>query len=353
MTTTSNNTTDQPPFPFLSLPETVRQRFYEIRLQAPRNFIRLFSKTCPTGGTVKAARVKINILFTCRQIYQEAMPVLYRINTFCILPITSSPVQQAQDEQQLFTLQNDRWIYNMPIRGRNMIRSLEIQLPLPPSQITGDFIYKEMNSLFPALHSLVLFFDPSTQSTAWVNLPDPTAYLSFYQQLQKTTPRARQISLDQRIFDTMTSKHDDETLGWQPFLNHISKVCNAATDGKSNYTTQDLSHAHKFNTQIYSLRQKLHQQLGARAANWQGLLYYDIRRNKINQQAHSRDEAGNRVFQDQDYDHYYPDDDDTDDENECFGKFDLEKVVQKKVKNIKLLEQGNYVDFEDEVSAFW
>ena len=38
------STTLTKPFPFLELPDTVRQRFYELQFQSPRGFVRLFSK---------------------------------------------------------------------------------------------------------------------------------------------------------------------------------------------------------------------------------------------------------------------------------------------------------------------
>ena len=308
------------PFPFLELPDPVRQRIYELQLESQRGFVRFYSKAGPQRCKVTPAKLKLNIMLTCRQIYQEAMPVLYRVNNFCVIPITTEPEQDTWSEEDLFTLQNDKWIRCMPLKGRNLIRTLELSIPLPPKS-DSHYDYKNMRDLFPGLKSLTLFLDFAGQSYyGWWSLPEPEEYRSFYQKLKEHMPQARNVFLDARML---------EAPEWHQLIETVLQVWNA-TPGRSAFITQDLHHAALYDTYKKTLEKALVDRLGQRGMNYQRLSYWDIRVNQVN----NRED--------------YPTDDDTDDEIECFDKFDAEKIVTRTKKHFDNLEHGQFWSMPDQ-----
>ncbi|KAI5203329.1 hypothetical protein E4T39_04218 [Aureobasidium subglaciale] len=322
------------PFPFLDLPETVRQRFYELQLEAPRGFVRTFSKALPLYRKVTPAKVKINILFTCRQIYQEAMPVLYRVNKFCIAPLSKDPddaVTESGDPKPHTEYPlNDRWIRNMPPRGRNLIKTLEIWLPLPHTSFPHPR-WQDMRDLFPGLKSLTLFVDIYNQleHAAWhgITLP-PVSYEPCFQSLKQKMPQAKQVFVDFRSFEL---KPDDSALDDLTVL--IQKVWNASP-GKSVHISQDMHHAAKHAEQKRLVDKGLLDVFGPRAAMFQGESYWRIREHFV--QNHDISLT----------------DDDTDDEIECFDNFNAEKIVARRRRKVECIEQGSF-DFEEDEGTWW
>ena len=317
------------PFPFLDLPDTVRQRFYELQLEAPRGFVRLFSKAGPLrpDARVTPAKVKIDILFTCRQIYLEAMPVLYRINNFCIAPLQLRADHLSHDR---VVLQSEKLIRSMPVKGRNLINKLELWLPIPPPADSRDLTlseWQDMRYLIPGLKTLTFFFDLNLQlERSWWALPDLDCCEKFYQRFKNKMPQARQTYVDLRMLRP-------SLIEWQPLIDTIDKLWNASI-GKSVHITQDLHHANKHAEQKKLVDQRLTEEFGSRASMHQGLSYWQIRQNQaINENVSLTD-------------------DDTDDEIECFDKFDAEQIVTKKKKKVESLSQMSF-DFEEEEGAWW
>ncbi|KAK6004452.1 hypothetical protein QM012_008314 [Aureobasidium pullulans] len=317
------------PFPFLELPDTVRQRFYELQLEAPRGFVRLFSKSGPlrANGKVTPAKVKVNIMFTCRQVYEEAMPVLYRVNNFCIAPLLLRP-ESAQDNGEI--QQSEKWIRGMPTKGRNLINKLELWLPIsPPDKSRGVYFgkWQDMKVLFPGLRTLTLFFDLNNQlDRTWWAIPDPDMREAFYQRFKASMPQARQTLVDLRMLKP-------SLIQWQPLLDTINKVWDVSI-GESAYISQDIHHANKHAEQKSILDQALRDEFGPRAINHQGLSYWQIRQNlTINENLCLTD-------------------DDTDDEEDCFDKFDVKKIVALKRKKADSLEQGLF-NFEEAEGSWW
>lgn len=323
------STTPTKPFPFLELPDTVRQRFYELQLEAPRGFVRLFSKSGPlrANGKVTPAKVRINIMFTCRQIYEEAMPVLYRVNNFCVAPLLLRS-ESAHDDEDI--LQSEKWIRGMPTKGRNLINKLELWLPIsPPDRNRGVYFgkWQDMRVLFPGLKTLTLFFDLNNQlDRTWWAIPDPDMRKAFYQRFKASMPLARQTFIDTRMLKP-------SVVQWQPLIDTIDKVWEVSK-GESAYISQDIHHANKHAEQKSVLDKALLDEFGPRAASQQGLSYWQIRQNQtINENLCLTD-------------------DDTDDEIGCFDKFDVQKIVAKKRKKADSLEQGLF-DFEEEDGSWW
>jgi hypothetical protein len=317
------------PFPFLELPDTVRQRFYELQLEAPRGFVRLFSKSGPLriDSKVVPAKIKINIMFTCRHIYQEAIPVLYRINSFCIAPLPRLPDHFSDDREMM---QSEKWIHNMPVRGRNLINKLELWLPIPPparSWDTACIHWQTMRDLFPGLKTLTFFFDLNHQlDRSWWAIPEPDDCEMYYQRFRESMPQARQTFVDLRMLKP-------SLVEWQTLIDTINKVWDVST-GKSVFVTQDMHHANKHSEQKKVVDKALADEFGSRASMHQGLSYWRIRQNKAANQDVSLT------------------DDDTDDEVECFDKFDAEKIVGRLRKKIDSLSQGSF-DFEEEEGSWW
>ncbi|CAD0114581.1 unnamed protein product [Aureobasidium uvarum] len=321
----TTNTTLAKPFPFLELPDTVRQRLYELHLEAPRGFVRLFSKSGPTRvqSKVTPAKVKINIMFTCRQIYQEAMPVLYRVNNFCIGPLPHADLLQDHDIAQC-----DKWIRNMPVKGRNLINKLELWLPIPPLVLLDfDLRWRDMREIFPGLKSLTLFFDLNNQlKSSWWSLPEPEECERYYQHFKSMMPQARETFVDLRMLRP-------SLVEWQPLIDSINEVWDVSP-GESAFITQDLHHANKHAEQKRALEKALFESFGVRAAGHRGLSYWQIRQNKaINSDSPLTD-------------------DDTDDEYECFDKFDAPKIVARLEKKLESLAHGSF-DFEEEEGSWW
>jgi hypothetical protein len=322
------STTLTKPFSFLELPDTVRQRFYELQLEAPRGFARLFSKSGPLRDTkVTPAKIKVNIMFTCRQIYQEAMPVLYRVNNFCIAPLILRPDHFLDDR---VVLQSEKWIHDMPSKGRNLINKLELWLPIPPPTGSWDLLctrWQSMQDLFPGLKTLTLFFDLNQQlDRSWWAIPEPEDSEAYYQRFKKCMPQARQTFIDLRMLKP-------SLVEWQPLIDTINKVWDVST-GKSVYITQDIHHANKHSEQKKIVDKALAEEYGPRAAMHQGLSYWQIRQNQaINENVSLTD-------------------DDTDDEIECFDKFDADKIVTGQRKRMESLRRGTF-DFENEEDSWW
>jgi hypothetical protein len=323
------STTLAKPFPFLELPDTVRQRFYELQLEAPRGFVRLFSKSGPlrVDGKVTPANIEINIMFTCREIYQEAMPVLYRINNFCIAPLRRRPDHLSDD---IHVPQAEKWIRDMPVRGRNLINKLELWLPIPPSENNPEpplINWDGMRDLFPGLRTLTLFFDLNDQlRRSWWAIPEPDYCEWFYQTFKDSMPHARQTFIDLRMLKP-------SMVEWQPLIDTISKVWDVST-GKSVFITQDIHHANKHSEQKKVIDKLLSEEFGPRASMHQGLSYWQIRQNQaINENVSMTD-------------------DDTDDEIECFDKFDAEKIVARKRKKFNSLRLGLF-NFDEEEGSWW
>ncbi|KAI4725738.1 hypothetical protein E4T49_06499 [Aureobasidium sp. EXF-10728] len=328
LTENQPNTTDTTltkPFPFLQLPDTVRQRFYELQLEGPRGFVRLFNKAGPTRmhSKVTPAKVKINIMFTCRQIYQEAMPVLYRVNNFCIAPLPHTDLLQENEISQ-----SDKWIRDMPVKGRNLTNKLELWLPVPTLALHDlDIRWRDMRELFPGLKSLTLFFDLNNQlKSSWWALPEPEECEKYYQHFKDMMPQARKTFVDLRMLRP-------SLVEWQPLIDIINKVWGVST-GESAFITQDLHHANKHSEQKKELDKALFKSFGVRASGHQGLSYWQIRQNKAMN-------SGLPLT-----------DDDTDDEYECFDKFDAPKIVARLEKKLESLAQGSF-DFEEEEGAWW
>lgn len=317
------------PFPFLELPDTVRQRFYELQLEAPRGFVRLYSKSghMRSDAKVTPANIKINLMFTCRQIYQEAIPVLYRVNNFCIAPLQIGSIQSLFDKEML---QSDKWIHDMPVRGRNLIKKLELRLPFPPPDKNYDFElchWQDMKVLFPGLKTLTLFFDANiTHVRSWWLLPEPDACEKWFRCLKDKMPRAKQTFFDSRMLKPSSAE-------WYPLVETINKVWDVST-GESAHITQEFRHASKHAEQKKLVDKALSEEFGPQVAMHQGLSYWQIRQNQA---------ANNFVFLT---------DDDTDDEVECFDKFDVEKIVAQKRRKVDALRQGSF-DFEEEESSWW
>jgi hypothetical protein len=322
------STTLTKPFPFLELPDTVRQRFYELQLEAPRGFARLFSKSGPLRDTkVTPAKIKVNIMFTCRQIYQEAMPVLYRVNNFCIAPLILRPDHFLDDR---VVLQSEKWIHDMPVKGRNLINKLELWLPIPPPAKSWDLHctrWQSLEELFPGLRSLTLFFDLNHQlDRSWGAKPEPHDSEAYYQRFKKNMPQARQSFIDLRMLKP-------SLVEWQPLIDTINKVWDVST-GESVYITQDIHHANKHAEQKKVVDKALAEEYGPRAAMHQGLSYWQIRQNQaINENVSLTD-------------------DDTDDEIECFDKFDANKILTGQKQRMESLRRGTF-DFEREEDSWW
>ncbi|KAI5200817.1 hypothetical protein E4T38_06402 [Aureobasidium subglaciale] len=322
------------PFPFLDLPETVRQRFYELQLEAPRRFVRTFGKVLPLHSRATPAKVKINILFTCRQIYQEAMPVLYRVNRFCVAPLSTSPddalTESGDVKSHLEYPQNDRWIHNMPLRGRNLIRTLELWLPLPPTNGKHPN-WQDMRDLFPGLRSLTLFIDIYNQldRPSWHGIALPFEHCELYfQRMLEKTPQARQTFVDLQSLET--NPHE---LGLNYMTDLILKLWNASP-GKSAHVSQEIHHAAKYEEQMKLVDKGLLDVFGPRALVFQGKSYWHIRRNFVMNHDTSLT------------------DDDTDDEIECFENFDAEKIVARRRRKVESIEQGSF-DFEEDEGTWW
>lgn len=322
------STTLTKPFPFLALPDTVRQRFYELQLEAPRGFVRLYSKSGPwrADGKVTPANIKINVMFTCRQIYQEAIPVLYRINNFCIAPLQLSG--HSPDDSEM--LQSDKWIHGMPVRGRNLIKKLELRLPSPPPDKNYNLElcrWQDMKDLFPGLKTLTLFFDANiNHDRSWWLLPEPDDCEKWYRYLKDRMPQAKQTFIDSRMLKP-------SVVQWFPLVDAINKVWNIST-GESAHINQDMQHANKHAEQKKLVDEALSKEFGSQASLHHGLSYWQIRNNL----------AMNNFV--------YLTDDDTDDEIECFDKFDVERIVAQKRKKVESLRQMSF-DFEEEENSWW
>lgn len=329
--TPSNVTSTAPtkPFPFLQLPDTVRQRFYELQLEAPRGFVRLYSKSGPlrVDGKATPANIKINLMFTCRQIYQEAIPVLYRVNNFCIAPLKVGPGHSPDDTEML---QSDKWIHDMPVRGRNLVKKLELRLPIPPPDKNYNLDlchWQDMKDLFPSLKTLTLFFDANIyHDRSWWLLPDPDDCERWYRYLKDRMPQAKQTFIDSRMLKPSSAQ-------WYPLVETINKVWDVST-GESAHISQDMQHANKHAEQKKLVDKALSEEFGPEAPMHHGLNYWQIRQNQ----------AMNNFV--------YLTDDDTDDEIECFDKFDVKKIVAQKRKKVDALRQMSF-DFEEEEGGWW
>jgi hypothetical protein len=104
-------------FPFLDLPRELRDKVYELVFPSHRGFVRFFHKQYPMSGDIVPANIKISLLFTCHQIYDEGLPMMYKVNTFCIAPLISAAYEVpgwGESETQAPTL-NSRWLIAMPL----------------------------------------------------------------------------------------------------------------------------------------------------------------------------------------------------------------------------------------------
>jgi len=140
----------------LSLPVEIRSMILNHVLSCRRGFVRFFNKVDSLNGDVRPARINVNVLLVCRQVYEEGLPILYRVNTFCIrlVLLRNAPVYMKRSSPP----PNTQWIMAMPLAGRAAITSIELCLP-PLLLITFDRIFQKLDSILPQVKQLVLFFD--------------------------------------------------------------------------------------------------------------------------------------------------------------------------------------------------
>lgn len=184
-------------FRFLDLPVELRLRIYGFVFPCHRGFVRFFHKTGPFSGKIKPANVKTNLLLACRKIHDEALPTLYRANTFCILPVMNP--KNDHGKEIIAKTVNDKWINSIPVEGRNNITNIELRLPVMDELTTNP--YGDMSSLFPNLRTVTYFFDDLTHDGAGrygfgiVKLTRDD-HVHFFTTLKQLMPQSARVGLD-------------------------------------------------------------------------------------------------------------------------------------------------------------
>lgn len=149
--------------------------------------------------------VGINLLLTCRQIYNEGIDILYGENTFLISPpIPAKTRRICSEDTQTSTPRAVRhhpcsWRYlresTQKLRSvgqpnRNRMRHVEMELAADPS---CNYHFAPMNNWLPNLRSMVLFYF-TRRLTWWLHsLPHGTA---FQNEVARVLPAAKSIIID-------------------------------------------------------------------------------------------------------------------------------------------------------------
>lgn len=183
-------------FRFLDLPVELRLRIYGFVFPCHRGFVRFFHKTAPNEGMIRPANVKTNLLLACRKIHDEALSTLYRVNTFCILPVMNP--KNDKGKEIIASTVNDKWISSMPLQGRNNITNIEMRLPVVNEIETNP--YGDMSSLFPSLRIVTYFFDDLTHDGAgrygFGEALTREDHVIFFTTLKQLMPQPAKVELD-------------------------------------------------------------------------------------------------------------------------------------------------------------
>ena len=170
-------------FQFLDLPHVARYRIYELLFTAPRGYVHFFDETRLHGRYRKPAKIQVNILRTCKEIYHEARTTLYRVNNFCAMPF------QRINLPWMCCVEPDniQWFRSMPPWSRALIKRLELRIPLISEPNCGH-CRQTMRGFFPSLEYLVLFYPHTASLINEATLPQNLAY---YTELAQRLPIPR------------------------------------------------------------------------------------------------------------------------------------------------------------------
>jgi hypothetical protein len=328
-------------FRFLDLPAELRREVYIYLFKAPRGFVRFFRKCYihehefnepydleKTG--VRSTRIAINVLFSCRQVYEEALPVLYRINTFCIRPAATIDFELRRDkfretprtEYSPKRLQNDIWITNMPKIGQQATTQLEIHLPTFFTKDAWIFIFnkktrawtspfKDMRGMFPNLKRLTLFAHHAFGAT-WHGGARLSDFRDFWMLLKSCLPTAVTINLDLRMAQHETFDHSDDLQRiardvfrvelngqWSP-VEHLETASDvidevvsttpagqALPEGRASFVNHELSWEVEYETRVRHCRDFVDRALGG--DSWKENLYCYLDQRNMGHLSRGRD----------------------------------------------------------------
>ena len=188
------------PFRFLDLPRELRDKIYELVFPSHRGFVRFFNKNDPEGGEIRRANMKINLLFSCRQIYTEALPTLYKVNTFCISMLVSKTFELVlhRNVEVHHPNQNAKWLTTMPVAGRQAVLHLEMRIPAHEYDGPQLEHYDDMSAFFPRLQKLTLFADSHLIGYRDTSLEE---LITFYTGFKARLPIAAVTELDLSFVD--------------------------------------------------------------------------------------------------------------------------------------------------------
>ena len=183
------------PFRFLDLPRELRDKIYEQVFPSHRGFVRFFNKYAPQEGEIRPTNMKVNLLYSCRQIYTEALPILYKVNTFCLSPLVSktSELGHHSNVDVHEPNQNAKWLTSMPLAGRQAVSHLEMRIPTPGYDSPKLEHYDDMSAFFPKLQKLTLFADSHLIGYRDTSLEE---LITFYTGFKARLPIAAVTELD-------------------------------------------------------------------------------------------------------------------------------------------------------------
>jgi len=287
---------------------------YELVLPSHRGFVRFFHKTYPGSGDIRPAKISINLLLTCRQIYNEGLPVLYKVNNFCISPLVSKPFETDGEVQQ--PKQNAKWLTSMPLAGRQAVRTVELRIPVPCTDEPSLKDYDDMSTFFPNLRKLTLFLDSAVAHGSLWDSPGLEAYRTFFTGLKALLPMATTT-----VYDLSFVERDDTTRPPPDIVVALKRVFGQAegkaevaegklAKGKSMFMAQENTWHDKYERQEDAEFTLLRAKFPGRADDWaMELGYWDLRQEGMGDGT----------------------DDDSDEEDRLFGSWEVNWGAQRKL----------------------
>jgi hypothetical protein len=241
------------PFRFLDLPRELRDKIYELVFPSDRGFVRFFNKYSPQEGKIRPTNMKINLLFSCRQIYTEALPILYKVNTFCISSLVSKEFELVhhRNVEVYHPNQNAKWLTTMPLAGRQAVLNLEMRIPAPHYDAPKMEHYDYMSDFFPKLQKLTLFAD-SNMETHEFGRAELEKLITFYTGFKARLPIAAVTELDLSFIDGYKNE--------PALVTALKKVFDIAVVHPQGETTEPSSAESKFMLQETTWCDKWHEQ---------------------------------------------------------------------------------------------
>ena len=226
--------------------------------------------------------MKINLLFSCRQIYTEALPILYKVNTFCISLLVSKTFEKGDDSnvEIYHPIQNAKWLTSMPLAGRQAVLHLEMRIPAPGYDFPEIQHYNNMSAFFPKLQRLTLFADSQLSGCRDTDLEE---LIRFYTGVKARLPIAAVTELDLSFVDGYKHEATVVTALKRVFNIAVSPPEGEATettDGKSKFMLQETNWCDKWEEQDDAEYEYLRPFMGDEVDDWKNSMtmgYWGLR----------------------------------------------------------------------------